>query len=198
MTAMIRAATLIVAVIALAACGGASPAATQGNGGGGGGGTAAPATAGPVATDVPVATDGPVATQGGGGGGGTPETACLVSTDEMQGVIGESGWTMQEFPIQGDAGQCIYNAADGASIAAISITVGPNAEMLWGVYAANADDATEVSGVGDRAIFLASTESLFFTKGGTLIGITAGTGSDGPEKRRQFAEALGKIIAGRL
>ena len=184
-----RSGSILAMLLLVAACGTTNPpAATQGPGGGGG-------------TNPPAATQGAVATQDGGGGGGgefTGAPCSLITTDEVAGVLGGSGWKAQEFPMVGGSGQCLYAESAGASAAATSITTGATVDMLWQTYAGLGADVTQVSGVGDKAIFLSSTATLFFQKGSTLIGITAGIGTDPEEDRLNAAKALGAIAAGRL
>ncbi len=190
-----RRAALVVSMVLVAACGGTIPPAATQNGGGEGDGTEAPVTATPVATEAPVAT------QSGGGGGGDAfagDPCSLLTADEVGGILGGSGWTSQGFPVQGGSGQCLYTKADGSSLAAISITTGVNMPIVWDAYAANTSDVASVAGIGDEAIFSTSTESLFFLKGATMVGITAGTGSDGYDLRLQHAKEMGAIVDGRL
>ena len=102
--------SLVGATLVLVACGGTTPPAATGAGGGGGGAT------------TPAATT-PAATLAAGGGGGFSGSPCsLLTVAEIEGVIGVSGWTTQEFPMQNETGQCLYNAA--ASIVATSVTTG--------------------------------------------------------------------------
>ena len=177
----------------VAACGSSTPpAATQG----GGGATTVPATqAGGGATQPPAAT------QAGGNGGGefTGGPCSLLSTDEVAGVLGGSGWTAQETPMAGGSGGCIFESGDSLNIAAISVTSGVNTPTLWAVYSnLPATEIQQVSGIGDSAVWVTSSDTLFVLKGQTLVGVNAGTGEAADADRLAWAKSLGGIVFGHL
>jgi hypothetical protein len=187
---------ILVAVLA-AACGGGTssattPPATQS---GGQDGTVPPAPTS-VATAVSGATQPP---QGGGAGGAgaMAAKACdLLTTAEIDGVIGGGGWTSELLPRDEVASQCMYSSATSGVFLSISTAAG--SEAVFDLLASGKDDAATVDGVGEKAIFSTSTETLVFVKSGALISLVAGVTSDGYDKRLAYSKALGALIANRL
>jgi len=184
-----------VAILVVAACGG-TPAATAGP-------TTAAATQGSGATSVPATPGGataPAATQTGGGGGGTLNgPVCgLLTAAEIEGVMGLSGVTPAETPLQNGSGYCLYKAGDDIA-AATAVTVGPAAGAVWTTYSTSLGaDGTSVSGIGDGAVFVHSSATLFVWKNGVLVGLTAGTGSADEATRLDWEKKLGAKIADKL
>jgi hypothetical protein len=184
------------AMFVLVACGGTTPSGTQGGAG---------ATAGPGATTgatAPAVTT-PTATQSGGGGGGgtgtyTGKVCDLVTVAEVEGVLGATGVTATETPIQNNAGFCLYGSPDGA-VVATSLIGGATAGPTWTTYSTSfGADGVAISGLGDGAVFVKSSGSLFLWKSGLLIGITAGTSQAPEAQRMEWEKKIAAFIAGRL
>jgi hypothetical protein len=57
---------------------------------------------------------------------------------------------------------------------------------------------TEVSGIGDQALWDSNSATLFVAKGDAIIGITVGDGSMDLAQRQDLSEQLGAIAAGRM
>jgi len=169
-----------VLLLLIAAC--SAPAESSSDGGGGGGG------ASPGSEPSSAAT----ADSGSGGGGGGAASACdLITTDEVATVMGVA--STEATPTAGDPSYCNYTA-DGSPVAATSYGT-QDAETIYGAYQ---NDGPSVSGIGDKAVFSNSTGTLFFVKGSSIVGITAGPGSMDASERQALAEQLGLIAAGNL
>jgi len=186
---------VIGAMFVLVGCSGTTPGATQGGGPPTGPGATTAGTAPTVTT--------PAATQSGGGGGGgtgtyTGKVCDLVTVAEVQGVLGATGVTSTETPIQNDAGFCLYGSPDGA-VVATSLIGGATAGPTWATYSTSfGADGVAISGLGDGAVFVKSTGTLFLWKSGLLIGITAGTGQVAEAQRMDWEKKLAAFIAGRI
>ncbi len=176
-----RVLALSIVVLVIAACS-SSPAASGPDGGGGG------SSGGPEPSAA-------ASTGGGGGGGGGAAAACdLITADEASSVMGVGNLTAESTP--GDTSYCIYSGADSAAVVATSYNAS-NANDIMGAFGGQAG-VTEVSGIGDRALWDSNSATLFVAKGDAVIGITAGDGSMDIAQRQDFSEQLGAIAAGRM
>jgi hypothetical protein len=192
----------VTGAILVAACGS--------SGGGGGGSSASPAgsaaassassqpspAASAATSQDPGASDAASAepSTGSGGGGGTAADACaLLTTDEVASTIGVASTTSELGP--GEPSYCTYRTADDIA-AAVSLA---RVNGLVGFQVFEAEEGAIVKpGIGDKAIFSPSTETLFIRKGNVVVGITAGEGSAGAAQREEWSTALGQLADDRM
>jgi hypothetical protein len=177
-------------VLILAACGGAGD-------GGGGTTTAAPtdaaATTGPTQATVSETPAEPPT-----GGGGTASDVCgLVTADELAQILNVPSVTTTVFP--GPPDTCSVDGEDGTALAAWVLTRVESASAP--IYESMMSDpsAIEVSGIGDKAAHVQNTGFLVL-KGDVLfsVGVMTGVGDISEEERRELAEQIGAIAAGRM
>jgi hypothetical protein len=117
----------------------------------------------------------------------------LLTTAEVASTLGVASTTNELVP--GEPSYCTYrNGADIA--AAVSLT---RVGGLVGFSAFETEaGAIVVPGIGDKAVFSPSTETLFIRKGDAVVGITAGQGDAGAAQRQEWATALGQLAGGRI
>lgn len=180
--------------LTLAACGGgsASPSSPASSS------AASEAPASQAATDEPGgSSQAPAETQsGGGGGGGTAVDACgLVTTDEIGGVVGESGMTIG-MNTPGDVSYCIYSKADGSAYVASSWMKqgGGGSFAIWKSGAGVQD----VDGIGDDAVWDPSSATLVVLKGDAIVSITAGDSTIDEAERLDWSKAIAEFAIGRM
>jgi hypothetical protein len=181
-------------ILLVAACGGG--AATAGPGGGGA--TTGPgATAG--ATAPGAATQGPAATQpggGGGGGGGTASSACeLLKPEEAAASLGTAALTTTGGELAGQT-FCDYRTAAGETVLTTYMQAS-GAGAMWGIWESSLQ-TEPVSGIGDKAMFEASTKLLFVLKGDAFFNVFVADISLSPEQALEKEKALATIMVGRL
>ncbi|MFN8638779.1 MAG: hypothetical protein U0360_04820 [Dehalococcoidia bacterium] len=121
--------------------------------------------------------------------GATASDACgLITADEVGRVMGATGVKAESQPELAGATYCIYHSADGNSVAATSyLKAGATA------YSAFSASSTPQAGVGDRAQWDPSSESLMVLKGQGVMVITAGDGSMPTARRIELAKQLAAI-----
>lgn len=181
---------------------------------GGGGATAAPvestapgapaasAEAPAVSAEAPPATE-VAATQAPAppvaGGGGSTESACgLATTDELSSILGVSVTTLL---LQGPPDTCDIQAG-GAPIASMTLTL-PNEQLgldpaLVFQAMTMAPGLTDVPGIGDKAVFDESGETLIILKGSSLLVVAVYPGAASLEDRQAMMKEIGTIAAGRM
>lgn len=127
-------------------------------------------------------------------GGGELNACSVVSADDYSLVLSLDSVAAQLF--EADVSSCIFSNADGEPVGATSLTErgGAAAFAAW----ASSAGIEHVDGVGDDAVWDASTATLLVLKGDQLVGIVAGTGSDSEETRKAWSTQLGVIAAGRM
>lgn len=183
---------LIGATLLIAACGGGTsptqaPAAqTQGPGS---------ATQAPAATEGPgAATQAPAATVSGGGGGGTASAACdLITPEEAAGILDSGALTTTGGEVAGQT-YCDYRTADGQTV--LTTYMQANAAQLWSVYESSLQ-TDPVSGIGDKAMFEASTKLLLVLKGSTFFNVFVSDIDLSPEQALEVEKELAQVMAGR-
>ena len=182
----------LAATAVLAACGGTTPTS------GPGGATAGPATAGSGSqpTTAPIAT--PDGGPGGGPGDGFTGNPCsLLTAAELEAATGVTNAVGIETPIQNGSGACAWSGDEATLAAAISVTTGSNANMVWETWKTQAGSEA-LSGIGDGAVYVPSAGTVFLIKGSTLIGLQAGPFTAEPDVKKENGIELAKVIAGRL
>jgi hypothetical protein len=165
--------------LVIAACSGSPDASGPDDGGAGSSSGAEPSAA--------------ASTGGGGGGGGAADACELITADEAASVM---GMDLESEPTPGDTSYCIYSGADSTAVVATSFNA-TNANDIMAAFGGQAG-VTEVSGIGDRALWDSNSATLFVAKGDAVVGITAGDGSMDPAQRQDYSEQLGAIAAGRM
>lgn len=192
----------LVLAAALVACGGS---ATDGSG------TAQPPTAAPAAStgtepgagatsaepepaSVEPAPAGETPASGGGATAGG-DVCDLVTAEDMAGVLGKSPVVQELFA--GPPDTCDYQV-DNAPLAAIVLMgAGEGAGFVYD--AMKADPATEeFSGIGDRALYNAGTETFLVMKGDRLLTIAITDVDLAPEARLDAMKEVARIAAGRM
>lgn len=166
-------------ILVIAACSGSPDASSPDDGGAGSSSGAEPSAA---------------ASTGGGGGGGAAEACELITADEAASVMGVDSLTSESTP--GDTSYCTYSGADATTLVATSFNAS-NASDIIAAYGGQAG-VTEVSGIGDQALWDSNSATLFVAKGDAIIGITVGDGSMDLAQRQDYSEQLGAIAAGRM
>jgi hypothetical protein len=134
------------------------------------------------------------ATQAAGGGGQAGGACALISAADAAAILGSGDLT--EESIDGDPSYCTYrDGAGDIQVATSMITTGGASTFdIWRA----ASGVETLESLGDGALWDPSSESLFLFKNGTLVGITAGAGSAGGEKRLEWAKALAALAVGRM
>jgi hypothetical protein len=166
--------------LVIAACSGSPDASSPDDGGAGSSSGAEPSAA---------------ASSGGGGGGGGAAAACdLITADEAASVMGVD--SLESQPTPGDTSYCTYSGADATTLVATSFNAS-NASDIMAAFGGQAG-VTEVSGIGDQALWDSNSATLFVAKGDAIIGITVGDGSMDLAQRQDLSEQLGAIAAGRM
>ena len=185
----------LVATLAIAACGGGgsgSPAASPGasaaaspSADAGGGGTS-PEPGASVAASA-------AASAAGGGGAGS---ACdLITAEELAAAVGVASATIE--PSVGEPSYCTYRDPDGEPIAS-TVLSRSNAQSTFQTFA-SAEDAVEIPGLGDQAIFSESwLNSLYVLKGDSMFNINAGSPAIELEARIELSKKLAAIAVGRM
>jgi hypothetical protein len=160
------------------------------------------ATNAPGATQAPgqptaaPATQPPAATQSGGGSGYSGNVCDLISTAEIESIMGVAGATSKETPISNGSGSCYWLDANGDPVIAIAVQVGVSLSMVQDLL--SKPDTVLIPGVGDGAGFVPSRRSVFVVKNGTAVEIQAG-GFDATADFRQAKGAeFAKVVAARL
>jgi hypothetical protein len=91
---------------------------------------------------------------------------------------------------------CVYSGADESAVVATSFNASNGGDIM-AAYGGQAG-VTEITGIGDRALWDSNSATLFVAKGDAVVGITAGDGSMDPADRQDYSEQLGTIAAGRM
>jgi hypothetical protein len=185
----------LVAALVIAACGGSTSPAPSGPGSSSG----ASAASSPVASASPVgepsaapstAASAAASTAAGGGG----EACDLLSTDEVAGAMGETVSRADSLP--GEPSYCSYFDGSDRILVATSYTRQAS-DFVFDAFAGE-EGAIELDGIGDRAVWSPSTESVYVRKGQAMFGVAAGRGSAGPEARQADGTELATIAAPRM
>jgi hypothetical protein len=128
------------------------------------------------------------------GGGGTEVGVCeLVTADELSEILNVPSVTMTV--LAGPPDNCIVDGADGASLAAWSLTVLD--KDLFKLLSSGPDVLNE-PGMGDGVMYQPEAFQMTVFKGDAMlvIGVYASAGSD--DERLEFMKKIGAIAAGRM
>jgi hypothetical protein len=89
----------------------------------------------------------------------------------------------------GDPGYCIYTDNSGnASIALSYLRSGGTV-----AFNAVASSGQPVSGLGDRAFWEPTSAALMVLKGGTVLSVTAGDGTESDQRRQELSKQIAAI-----
>jgi hypothetical protein len=152
--------------------------------------SAAP-TRSPTTTPIKTATPKPSASAGSRN---TSKVLCAkLTADEVGAALVLDGLTVR--PEQGDAagGRCSYLSGDRAVATTSWLTSGASL-ALQGF----AGQSEPVAGIGDAAVWVPSTSTLYIRKGDSLMAIQLLSSIVPPDQIKAQTIGLGKIAAGRL
>lgn len=150
----------------------------------GGSGTAStPVPGGSTAAATSAASN----TTGGSTAGGTTDACTLITVDEAARVMSASG--VKAEPSSGDPAYCTYRDGTGNPVVATAYMKSGAAA----VFAALAGSSQSVPGLGERALWEPNSAALMILKGGTVLSITAGSGTVPLAQRLELAKQLGAL-----
>lgn len=188
-------------VIVLGACGGsgatAAPAAsTAPDAPAASADTPAASADAPAASEAPPASEAPAPAPGGGG---SADGVCeLATADELSGILGVSVTTVL---LQGPPDTCDIQS-DGAPVASMTLTLadeqlGLDPALVFQAMTATTG-VTDVPGIGDKAVFDETGETLIILKGNSLLVIAVYPGAASLEARQEMMKEIGRTATGRM
>jgi hypothetical protein len=168
--------------------------------GGSGGATGSAAAQTPAATaSAEPASAGAATPEPPSGGEAASDVCGLVTPEELAKVFDVPSVTTTVF--KGPPDTCSVDGEDGTPLAAWVLSQFQSGSVEAGAWEAMMSDpsAIEVSGIGDQAAHVPNT-GFIVLRGDRLlsIGVMTGVGDASEEERRQLAEELGAIAAGRM
>ena len=188
-------ALLVASIVLLTACGGAatatqSPVAAP----------AASASPGAAGATPSKATPETAATTDEPGASVTidesaPPACPLISAAEVAGVMGTADVTTEEVTLT--VNECHYSTAAVPKeivVTSYSTTMGP---YIYPDAGSAGPDAIQVSGIGDKAVYLPGSSLLYIGKGDAVVSIVVITDLT-PDRNLELAKKLGAFAAGRM
>jgi hypothetical protein len=182
-----RRSLLLVAVLSLLAlvalaCGGGGTSSAPASGGASAPASAEPGSAEPASADPSAAAS----ADASGGGTGSGVACDLISVADAETLTGVTGITTDD---AGLPSTCLYLGPDSQTPLLRLILLTDSVDLVYDGYAADSS-AVPISGLGDAAVWVPNQSSLFVKKGGVLLQIAPGDGSD-----QTLAEAAARAAA---
>jgi len=190
MTVISRFGAILGIAILTAACGGStsstSPTVAPGEA------TAPPTTPGQQASTAPDGAS-PTAQQPAGGGGGVGAVCDLVTSAELETILGLSPVVTEV--IAGPPDTCDVQVDSAPTAAFVLTTTG--GKMIYDLLAAGAD-AQKLDGIGDGAFYSADTQLVVFKKGDAMVSVAVTDVNLSDDQRIAAQKAIAAKAASRL